>query len=445
MKFFPSTIVALIAIYSAASAVDAVSPSRDNLVQSGVQSRQLGSTFPTGTTVSYYDDNQWYDGVIQKYQNGIYTIKWDDEDEIEEIEAGPEMNQMVEDGNGDDDAPPDVTAPDIIAIGTPAFIWEDDQWFDGKVTDHSNGEYTVTWSDGDVDTYLDYGDDLKELKQAVQDALAYDDVVENDDDGSDENAYDDDATGDDAYGDDATGDDASGDDATGDDATGDDATGDDAYEDNAGSPPTIAIGTPVSIYEDGEWVDGAVTKHSEGTYTVVWSEGSDDEYVDEYDDEGEDFKSLLKAVENGVGDDDAPPDNFKYTTSKWAMDTVVRVEEEGSVWYGRIDDYSNNEYLISWDDGESEWIDDVEVVRQMVSNAKASPKGMSAGGKVMLSLFFIVAGVLASFYTYRGQKTRRSKSSRRRDSGSETVAFKDRPPRGEANYYKKQSENLRIV
>mmetsp|Transcript_3804 Transcript_3804/g.9191 ORF Transcript_3804/g.9191 Transcript_3804/m.9191 type:complete len:470 (+) Transcript_3804:82-1491(+) len=469
MKFLPNAIFAICALYSVASATEAISSST---------SRQLDTTYPVGTPVSYYEDNQWYDGIVQAFQNGIYTIKWEDEDEIEEVEAGFEMNQMVEDANGDDDAPPDVVTPDMIAIGTPAFIWEDGEWFDGEITDHTDGEYTVTWSDGDVDTYEDYGDDLEELMQAIQDALGDDDEITDDDDNqivlgnkgvgnyidinyddaTDDAAFDDDDSGeyDDTYTDDATGDDTYADDATGDNANVDDATGDDAYvddayvddatgDDNTPSSPTITVGTPVSIYEDGAWIDGEVTEYSKNTYTVVWSEGTDEEYVDEYEAEGDDLKSLEKAVENAVGDDDAAPDGYKETTSKWAIDTTVRVEEDGSVWYGHIDDYSNGEYLIEWDDGESEWIDDVEIIRMMVLNAKASPKGMKSGGKAVLSLFLIVAAVIVSFYAYRGQKTRRSKQSRRRDTASETVAFKDRAPRGEASYYKKQSENLRIV
>ena len=62
-----------------------------------------------------------------------------------------------------------------------------------------------------------------------------------------------------------------------------------------GAKNTIPIGTLVSIFENGGWVDGTVTQYEAGTYTVVWDNRGKD-FVDYYDDFGKDLKELEKAV-----------------------------------------------------------------------------------------------------------------------------------------------------
>lgn len=487
MKIFPQALVALTALLSVASAFDMESTSTKNTIgQSQVSSRRLDDSdfYPNGTPVSYYEDDQWYDGVVMKVASGTYTIKWDDEDETEEIEAGSEMDHMVEDGNGDDDAAPtaiSVTADAItsdaeaIAIGTEAFIWEDGEWYEGKITDHSNDEYTVVWSDGDSDTYEDNGDDLKELMQAIEDAMGDDDDVTDDEydviaDNYDGISNDADSSndGDDAYDDDAAADDAvaNDDDASEDaseDGNDDNVSGDGAYDDDAAadddasgdddadyvSAATVAVGSPLAIYENGSWVDGEVTAYANGGYTVVWSQGTDSEYVDEYDSEGEDLDELKQAMEDAQGDDDAAPDGYEFPSTTWEVGTIVSVQEDDddTTYYGYIEDYQNGEYSIAWDDGESEWIRDIEIVDQMVADAAASPKptGMHAAGKSLLAIMVMSATALALVLLYSGHKNKQALEVEKVELRMGAGAFKELPPRGEANYYKKQAENLRMV
>lgn len=458
MKSFSTTLVALNALL---------------LVSSTVESSRLledSAMYPDGTPVSFFEDDKWYDGVVEKYEGGIYTIKWDEDDELEEIEVGSEMDQLVDDGMGDDDAPPaGIVLSDGIAIGTPAFIWDDNQWFDGAITDHSNGEYTVVWSDGDTDTYKDEGDDLKELQQAIEDAMGDDDEITDDeiasldneeaattdsDDAEDvieasedvsevvseddsEDVYDDDAPYDDAV--------ENTDDASEDVADDDAAFDDDASEDSEDSD-AISVGTAVSIYDNDTWVDGQIIDHADGVYTVAWNQDTDNEYIDTYDDEGEDFEELKLAVDNSSGDDDAAPTDYEYVPPAWEIGTPVSVNEDDAEWYGYIADYFNGEYSIAWDDGESEWIDDIEIVAMLVADAKSSSEDMHISGQMLIGIGVGSVVLLAAVALYNRHKKGSSKSSRRRalpvPSGS---AYKDRPGRGEASYYKKQEQNLRIV
>jgi len=424
----------------------------------------VAGAYPSGAAVSVYEDGSWYDGVIVEYRNGVYTVKWDEDDEIEEIQAGPIIDQMIQDSYGDDDAPPEENNRESdfsgdLSVGTAVSYYDEDGWVDGQIKDYSNGVYSVVWEDGSNDEYDDSGEDLAELKQATLDAIGDDDASpEGNYGGSDFSGdlsigtavsyYDEDGWVDGQIKDYSNGvysvvwEDGSNDeyDDSGDDlaelkqaaldAIGDDDAPPDAPNKYV-SGPKFKNGTPVSDWEDGEWVDGEVINFEDSNYIVRWEDEDDVEYYDSAN--ADDMKELAKMVEDGIGDDDAPPASFFESEDLWAIGTPVAVKEDDIVWYGKIDDFRQGEYSIAWDNGESEYLDNFDLVNQMVSNAALSPKqnaGMSAVGKFFLSLFIISVCVLSSVFGHKYYQKYQAEQKREREIAMEdggNASFRDQP------------------
>lgn len=312
--------------------------------------------YPAGTPVSYYEDGEWWDGVVVQYGSNSYTLRWDEDDEIEEVPSGAEMDQMVQDALGDDDAPPDGwEGGPSITVGTPISFYEEGAWSDGQVTGYSGGVYSVQWDDGSTEQYADSGDDLDDLKQAVLDAIGDDDAPP----GTTERGS------------------------------------------KIVSGPKYENGTPVSDWEDGEWVDGTVINFQDGSYLVRWEDEDDVEFYDSHT--ASDMQELKKMVEDGTGDDDAPPDSYIAEEDLWSIGTPVRYTEDGVVWNGKINGFRNGEYSVAWDNGEKEYLDDFDLVNMMVSDAALNKKkkGMGAFGKTVLSLFIIAAVAAGGFFGYK--------------------------------------------
>jgi len=315
----------------------------------GASTNAVPGTYPAGTGISMYENDIWYDGIIVNFGTDVYTVKWNESGEVEEIQAGAVMDQMVVDATGTDDAPPagyeggpsppSASVPvgennSNIYVGTPVSYYDDDDedWQDGTITRYHDSTYTVMWQDGSVDEYDDSGADLKELEQAVEDAYGTDDSPPL---GSDNVPQ---------------------------------------------SGPQFPNDTPVSDFEDGEWIDGEVVLFKDGNYIVQWS----DEKVVEYyaSSNAEDMQTLKKMVENAIGDDDAAPSDFVSTQELWEDGTRVTFAEEG-VWYmGTIVSFSKNKYKIEWDDGDVEIEDNLDLVNQMVADGVTnSPSGQEKNQK----------------------------------------------------------------
>jgi len=364
--------------------------------QADPQNNPAGATdvsgaYPAGTPVSVFEDGDWYDGIVIKYGSNTYTIQWDEDDEIEEVAAGPIMDQMVMDADGDDDAPPDdyeasaTSAPSdgasedaSVEVGADVSYYddEDEEWVDGTITAYKNNVYTVTWEDGETDQYDDNGEDLDELTQAVFDA----------------------------YGD-------------------DDDWGDDDYQPVSG--PKYPVGTPVSDFEDEQWIMGEVVDFQDGSYIVQWDDEDDVEYYDSHN--AEDMQELKKMSKWANGDDDAPPDEFFEDEDLWLIGTPVAIQEDDKLWYGEIDGWNSGAYSVSWDNGEQEWLDNEDLVNQMVANAVENPKGMSGAGKFFLSLFVISVCGVGSVYGYKYYQKYQTEKKFSREVEAEDGGFRDRP------------------
>jgi hypothetical protein len=339
------------------------------------------TTYPVGTPVSSFEDGEWSDGTVIKYGSGSYTVQWEEDGEIEQIAAGAIMDKMVDDGNGDDDAPPEgysdgPEASGEFSKGTPVSVFEDGEWTDGEITGYSDNVYFVKWADGSVDEYDDSGDDLAELKKAVADGNG-------DDDGAPEPV----------------------------------------------SGPKFPIGTPVSDYEDEEWVDGTVVDFQDGNYIVQWDDEDEPEFYASSN--AEDMQELTEMASNGAGggDDDAPPDSFFEENDLWNIGTPVAVTEEGQIWYGKIDNYKSGEYSITWDTGSQEWLDNYDLVNDMVSKAALTPqkKGMSGFGKAFLSLFLIAGCVVGAAFGYKFYEKKQDEQRQTSGAGNASSSYRDEP------------------
>jgi hypothetical protein len=368
----------------------------------GFAANAVAGKYSVGTKVSVFEEGEWCDGLIVQYGSDVdtYTIKWDD-NEVEQIQAGAVMDNMVVDADGDDDAPPagyeggpsSVTGsvPTVgengFPVGTPVSYYDEDGvWQDGTITSYSDSTYYVMWQDGSTDDYDDFGDDLQELKQNVEDA----------------------------YGDD-----------------------DSPPMGNANAPksgPSFANGTPVSDFEEGEWVDGEVVSFQDGNYIVEWNDEDDVEYYASSN--AEDMQELTKMTQYALGDDDGAPSNDDGYVGQDLWKTGTRVAFfEDDVWYlGSITGFTNGNYKISWDVGETELEDDFDFVNQMVADGVTqSPlktRGMTAVGKAFLSIFIIALCVVGSFFGYKFYEKRQiqlAREERLASDGDDAPTYRDEP------------------
>jgi hypothetical protein len=364
----------------------------------GFAANASAGKYSVGTEVSVFEEGEWCDGLIVQYGSDVdtYTIKWAD-NEVEQIQSGAVMDNMVLDANGDDDASPagydggpsSVTgsAPSGgggFPIGTPVSYYDEDgEWEDGAITRYSDSTYYVMWQDGSTDEYNDSGDDLAELKQNVEDAYGDDDAPPM----GNANA--------------------------------------------AKSGPSFANGTPVSDFEeDGEWVDGEVVAFEDGNYIVEWNDEDDVEYYASSN--AEDMQELTKMTQYALNDDDGAPSDAGQDL--WKTGTRVAFFED-DIWYlGSIAGFTNNNYKISWDNGETEMEDDFDFVNQMVADgAIQSPlktRGMSAAGKAFLSIFIIAACVAGSFFGYKFYEKRQIQLAREKKldfEGDAEPTYRDEP------------------
>lgn len=133
----------------------------------GSASSGAGTVYTVGTPVSIYEKGRWWDGVIIKYADGVYTVQWVSDNEMERIQQGSVIDKMVADAKDADAAAAAADEADAAAgvaasgealweTGTPVASYEEGRWWRGHITGFAKGVYTVTWNDGEVDTFTDF-------------------------------------------------------------------------------------------------------------------------------------------------------------------------------------------------------------------------------------------------------------------------------------------------
>ena len=117
---------------------------------------------------------------------------------------------------------------------------------------------------------------------------------------------------------------------------------------------------------------------------------------------------------NGDDNDETPPDLLlEDEDDLWEIGTPVAVvTEDDTLRYGTIDGFRLGEYHIAWDNGEEEYLDDLDRVDQMVSNATTlnHPKGRmsSTVRKAFWSLFLISFCTVSALFGHQFHQKRQA-------------------------------------
>lgn len=409
MKTFQVLAIVCTAL-SVASAADSgstavvVAPSmKDDAAKT--ETRRLDA-WDNGTKVyKEFPNEGWWSGTVTSYSQatGMYTVTWED-GSTDYYDDSDEVDQMVAWAQADPQNNP-AGATDVSGAypaGTPVSVFEDGEWFDGKILKYGSNTYTIQWDEDDEIEEVAAG---AVMDQMVEDAYGDDDAVP---EGYEEGTSDPSST--------SAPSDAN---SFGDD---DDAADDDDYTPTSG--PKYPVGTPVSDFEDEEWVEGEVVDFVDGSYIVQWEDEDDVEYYESSN--AEDMQELKQMASWGGGDDDAPPDSFFEDNDLWKIGTPVAVVEDDVLWYGNIDGFSDGAYSITWENGDSEWLDNYDLVNAMVSNAVENPKGMSGAGKFFLSLFIISVCGVGSVYGFKYYQKYQTEKKFSRELDAED-GFRDQP------------------
>lgn len=249
--------------------------------------------WPTGTLTLLEFQDGYYEGTITSFElsedNKVatYVVTWSDDTVDQFVNELEWMDLMVE--NAKEYEPWDINT---TTWGYPNPKLTDDEQF-GVITSFQNGRYTITWSNGDVLEYFDF-DQI--------DHFVYDAGIQN----------------------------------------GEPMIGTD-YE-------PWPNGTPVSWDFDDGWWDGIITSFSDGNYEVTWSDKSTKIYSNL---EKIDMMVQYAAMKNesamfgpyhgNYGEDD---DDYEY----YPIGTLVYAEFEDGWWYGNIDAYDGDYYVVKWSD-----------------------------------------------------------------------------------------------
>jgi hypothetical protein len=332
------------------------------------------TTYPVGTPVSVYEEGRWWDGTITAYSNGYYTVKWQSDNEFEKVQKGAVIDKMVVDGQDDDEvstgngnvaaAPssaPAATSQPLWEVGTPVASFEENQWWKGHITKFSNNVYTVKWNSGEVETYTDFD----EVNQMVSDAetIGHSSSVPQstsapsvvppvDDDDADDDAADDDV---------------------------------------ADSDKPYPQGTVVYMeFEDDGWWVGTLVHYRDGMYTIRWSDGSHDVFVEGY------------RVDEIVA-------NAKY------------IPDDDSLILAGPGDVGSTE-------------DEIQQKEQQQTQEQTGvdESGMSTAGKAFLSVFVSALGAVGILFAVRvhGKRTRARRElaqSAMEEPSDDVVAYRDEP------------------
>lgn len=122
--------------------------------ESSSSTRKLQNEFedddpwPNGTPVYYEYKGEWYSGEITNYFDGVYTITWIEDGEVEYFDDPDVIDKMVTNAQTRDN-------PDLYDIGTPVrmFTTDGNKWLEGVIADFQDGTYRVQWNDGSVNVY----------------------------------------------------------------------------------------------------------------------------------------------------------------------------------------------------------------------------------------------------------------------------------------------------
>jgi len=284
-------------------------------------------------------------GEITLFEDGAYNVTWSNGDVV--MYNDFDMVDALVNNAGMHYEPSLMDNYEPWPYGTPV-AWDfDDGWWDGTITDFTDGNYEVTWSDESTKIYSN----LEKIDQMVQ--------YVGEDGGDFQEGYDDQNGG---------------------------------YDDFQGDYQYYPIGTIVyAEFEDGWWA-GHIDSYDEDYYIVQWSDNTIDNFLPGPDvDAMVENSQLIPFDESGI----------------YPIGSQVYKEFEDGWFWGSIESNAGGLYTVIWDDGErTNHVSGLEM-NKMVANATGG-QGMSDVGKVFLSLFVLgsVAAILF-FFVRRSNKRKK--------------------------------------
>jgi hypothetical protein len=363
--------VSMIANASAHVAVP-VSPQRERTLV-----EEEYTPYSNGTPIYYEWEGEWYVGEITHYLDGVYTITYPDDDEIDYVDDLKQIEVMVR-------AAKINSNPDLFNIGTP--VKDGDQL--GEIVDYLNSQYRVEWDDKTIKAYS---------PNEAFDALVAAAVIVTEVPTEEMTT----------------------------DVPTEDATTDAPTEDGevTEAPGKYPVGTLVykDFPDDGtdEWFWGRVSMYEDGMYEIKWSDNT----YEQYDEDAEMDQMVQDALTNNRGD--------SKESNPWDNGTAVyKVFSDGN-YFGEIIGYANGYYNIRWSDGDLEEYS-IKKTDAMVNDAYVKVEAQRAAemkvqkqksrrmrfGMVVLSL----GGLLAVAVFLRRRRTQKETSTKALD---DLVTFSD--------------------
>eukprot|EP00529_Nitzschia_sp_RCC80_P013723 CAMPEP_0113495462 /NCGR_PEP_ID=MMETSP0014_2-20120614/29623_1 /TAXON_ID=2857 /ORGANISM="Nitzschia sp." /LENGTH=716 /DNA_ID=CAMNT_0000389363 /DNA_START=68 /DNA_END=2218 /DNA_ORIENTATION=+ /assembly_acc=CAM_ASM_000159 len=126
----------------------------DNLV---FDDDSLEAEYDIGTTVYTDFDGEWWVGEIVSFDAGWYTVRYADDSYVDYSYSGS-IHELVVNA---EDIPSDEESQKY-PVGTRVVEEFPDGYYEGSITNYAELTYTVVWSDGETDYYVD-GEELDSI------------------------------------------------------------------------------------------------------------------------------------------------------------------------------------------------------------------------------------------------------------------------------------------
>jgi len=293
--------------------------------------------------------NAYLSGEITAFEDGAYTVTWSNSDEVVYNDFDM-VDQLV--NNAAIHLDPSWTDNyDPWPKGTPVSWDFDDGWWDGTISDFSDGTYEVTWSDGSSKYYSN----LEKIDQMVSFATGEGFIGNLADPETQPVVY-------------------------------------PESDDNIYSEYYALETLVYTEFKDGWWA-GYIDSYEGDYYVIRWSDDSVDKFLP-----GEDMDEMVLYGQY-------IPEDYGI----WPEGTHVYKEFDGTYYSGTIEYSKGGFYTVLWDDGERTTYVSGSEIDEMVENAYKS--NMNGFEKTALSILVLgCLGAVVFFVSRRNNKNQQMDS-----------------------------------
>lgn len=411
MKLLTLLFVVLLGACVCVTTSQASSPSATRLLQNEFEDDE---PWPNGTPVYYEYQGAWYEGSITKYFDGVYTITWVEDGEVEYFDDVTIVDKMVTAAQNRDDS----NAYDVGTIVYRYFATEK-KFHHGEIVEYKDGNYRVEWSNGVVEEYppgagidalvlaAEESTPVPETAAATQAAVFAATVAPTAADTPADTDADTETL----------------------------SPTEDATLEETSVP--LEIGTEVYKFfpEDG-WFWGTISWYKDGVYTITWEDNS----KEKYDDIVEVTAMAERASKQNDGDE--------QESDPWENGTAVfKTFSEGD-FFGEIINYQKGKYTVRWSDDTlatytiAQTDAMVQAAYAKVEEAKASQTTQAAKttkndkkplepGAIFLICVLAISAVAILALAIRRHRTGKEKDSLEKHPNLAPTHYKDEPDAGE--------------